>query len=136
MKQIVVHSILLATAMGCGVVGGPTMQLMPSVPDSSIYPSSPITIEHAAAFEAEDLAGTVTDHADFPMPEVLVEALSDGKRIEAVLTDSQGRFILKRRAPGLYLLKASKPGFDSQLIKVKVSLETKGVLRVTLTVSN
>ena len=78
------------------------------------------TIE-LAEIEAQVLAGSIVDGSRSPIPDVLIEQLSpDGKRVEAVLTNSKGRFAMKPRAPWTYAMRVSKPGFDTLLFKVRV----------------
>ena len=62
--------------------------------------------------------------------------MTDGKRVAAVLTNSKGKFVMNQRAPEMYILRASKPGFDSLLIKVRVSESGEEDLTLTLTVSH
>jgi hypothetical protein len=94
------------------------------------------TIELERELDAQVLSGRVLDAAQAPIPEVLVEQLSpDGKRVEAVLTDAKGKFAMKPRSPWVYLMKVSKPGFDSVLFKVRVSKNGNRELALTLTAS-
>lgn len=99
--------------------------------------SSQYTVELTGEIEAQVLAGKIVDAARSPIPGVLVEQLSpDGKRVEAVLTDSKGAFVMKPRAPWVYALRASKPGFDALLVKVRVSKNGKRELVLTLPLSH
>jgi len=94
------------------------------------------TIEQPGEIEAQVLAGKIVNASSLPIPEVLIELLSsDGKRIEAVLTDSKGKFVMKPRAPWVYPLRVSKPGFDTLLLKVRLSKTGKRELALTMTAS-
>jgi hypothetical protein len=93
------------------------------------------TLEQTGEIEAQVLAGKILDAAQKPISGVLVEQLStDGKRVEAVVTDAKGRFVMKPRTPWVYVVRASKPGFDSLLVKVRISKYGKRELALTLPV--
>jgi hypothetical protein len=95
------------------------------------------TIEPAGEIDSQVLAGRVVDGAGAPIPEVLLERLSaDGKRVEAVFTNSNGRFVMKQRDPWVYAVRVSKPGFDTLLLKVRVSKNGKRELALTLPASH
>ena len=94
------------------------------------------TVELPREIEAQVLSGKIVDAADSPIPEVRVEQLSsDGKVVESVLTNSKGKFVMKPRSPWVYAMRVSKPGFDTLLLKVRVSKNGRRELELTLPVS-
>ena len=138
MKQLsFIASLFMGIAITSTAFGWVRQQGSPYVSDSFGYPVSPHIVERKGIIKAKSLAGTVVDAAGSPIPKVLVEQLSiEGKRSQAVLTDLRGSFLMNTEVEGLYELRISKPGFDSQLIRVKVSKGEKKPLRVKLPVSH
>ena len=138
MKQLsFIASLFMGIVMASISFGWVRQQASPYLSDSFAYPVSPQIVERKGIINAKALAGTVVDSAGTPIPQVLVEQLSvEGKRSQAVLTDLRGSLLLNSEVEGLYQLRVSKPGFDSQLIRVKVSKGEKKALTVKLTVSH
>ena len=138
MKQLsFIASLFMGIVMASISFGWVRQQASPYLSDRFAYPVSPQIVERKGIIDAKALAGTVVDLAGTPIPQVLVEQLSvEGKRSKAVLTDLRGSFLMISEVEGLYELRISKPGFDSQLIRVKVSKGEKKALTVKLTVSH
>lgn len=108
-------------------------------PESFNYPESPDIIKVDEVIKSKSLSGSITDPGGGALSDVLIEQLEDnwGKRIEAMLTDTKGRFAFTGITPGIYFLKISKPGFNSMLFKIEVTTKKAGSkLKFSLKFSN
>lgn len=101
------------------------------------YPESPETIKDETPYEAESLAGRISDPTGAGLEKALVERLSSGwrKRIDATFADSEGSFSFSRYSGKTQFLKISKPGFNTLLVKVKIKDNVKSPLSIKLGVS-
>ncbi len=68
------------------------------------------------------------------VPSALVERMTPNwrARLDATLTDSEGRFSFPGLSEGHYFVKVSKPGFDTVLVRVIVDREGTRELRLEL----
>lgn len=108
------------------------------VPDDFKYPQSQETIQVDAWVESRSLSGVVNDPSGSVASQVLVERVRPGwgKRIAAVLTDAHGHFAFAGTTRGTYFLRVSKPGFNTMLMKVRVSGKVRSKLRIELKLSH
>lgn len=108
------------------------------VPSGFNYPQSQETIQVDAEIKSRSLSGVVTDPSGAAASRVLVEKVRPGwrKRISAVFTDTEGHFAFAGAGPGTHFLRVSKPGFNTMLLKVKVSAKAKSTLQIDLKLSN
>jgi len=108
------------------------------VPATFRYPESQETIQLDGELKSNALTGLVVDPNGAVTSKALVERVHAGwgKRIEGVLTNSKGRFSFPGLGPGIYFLRISKPGFNTILLKVRVSTKAKSTVRVALQLSN
>jgi len=108
------------------------------VPASFNYPQSQETIQVDAEIKSRSLSGVVTDPSGAGASKVLVERVRPGwgKRISAVFSDTDGHFAFAGVGSGTHFLRVSKPGFNTMLLKVRVSAKTKSTLRIDLKLSH
>jgi len=108
------------------------------VPANFNYPQSQETIQVDAEIKSRSLSGVVTDPSGSVASRVLVERVRPGwgKRISAIFSDTDGRFAFAGVGPGTHFLRISKPGFNTMLLKVRVSAKAKSTLRIDLKLSN
>lgn len=108
------------------------------VPAGFNYPQAQETIKVEVEIESRSLSGLVTDPSGAAASRVLVEKVRPGwrKRISAVFTDTEGHFAFAGVGPGTHFLRVSKPGFNTMLLKVKVSTKAKSTLQIDLKLSN
>jgi hypothetical protein len=101
------------------------------------YPESPETIKVETPYEAESLAGRISDPTGVGLERALVECLSSGwkKRIDATFTGSEGSFSFSRCSGKTQFLRISKSGFNTLLVKVKIKENQKSPLNIKLGVS-
>lgn len=68
------------------------------------------------------------------IPGALVERVGPdwSTRLEATLTDSEGRFSFKRAPKGISFLQISKPGFNTVRVKVVIGARGKAKLEIEL----
>jgi hypothetical protein len=105
-------------------------------PNDFAYPPSRTTIVVDQPIEAGSLRGTVVGPDGFPLADVLVEIIGkDEKRVGAVLTTSTGTFSFKSKPAGQYVLRVSKPGFDTMLFHIVVDKRLKKTLLLQLELS-
>jgi hypothetical protein len=89
------------------------------------YPPSMLT-ETAKSMLAESLSGKIVYGENQAVPAALVEIINaDKTRTRAVLADAEGWFCLAGAADGRYLLRISKPQFDTQIVPFTVSHKAK-----------
>lgn len=129
---LLISGFLPMLGMGCESESGQR------VSDTFKYPQSQETIRVDAEIRSRSLSGVVVDPSGSKAPKVLVERVAPGwgKRITAVLTDSKGQFAFARTIPGTYFLRFSKSGFNTMLLKVKVSPKLGSKLLVELKLSH
>ena len=132
---------LIAGLLISGVVpflGVARNQCGQKVPAGFKYPQSQETIQVDAEIKSRSLSGVVTDPSGAVASQVLVEKVRPGcgKRISAVFSDTDGHFAFAGAGPGTHFLRISKPGFNTMLLKVKVSAKAKSTLRIDLKLSN
>ncbi len=124
---------LLITLTGCvGRQGGQR------VPSTFTYPSAPEIVEYQEVRTFRSLSGIVRDPQNEVMAAVLVEVLAEaGKaRLDAVLSGKDGRFNLRsQRGSGTYLVRFSKPGFNSVIIHARLGRDGAGGMSITLPLS-
>ena len=108
------------------------------VPADFAYPPSQETVQIDAGIKSRSLSGVVVDPSGAATSKVLVERLEPGwgKRIGAVFSDTDGRFTFPGLRSGTHFLRVSMPGFNTMLLKVKVTAKTRSTLRIDLHVSN
>ena len=108
------------------------------VPDTFNYPQSQETIQLDAEIKSRSLSGVVTDPGGAAASKILVERVRPGwgKRVSAVLSDSTRHFAFAGARPGTHFLRVSKPGFNTMLLKVRVSAKARSPLRIELKLSN
>ena len=108
------------------------------VPSSFNYPQSQETIQVDAEITSKSLSGIVTDPSGAGASKVVVERVRSGwgKRISAVFSNADGRFAFAGIGSGTHFLRVSKPGFNTMLLKVRVSAQSKSTLRIDLQLSN
>jgi hypothetical protein len=108
------------------------------VPAGFNYPQSQETIQVEAEIKSRSLSGLVTDPSGAVASRVLLEKVRPGwgKRISAVFSDTDGHFGFAGAGPGTHFLRVSKPGFNTMLLKVKVSAKARSTLRIDLKLSN
>jgi hypothetical protein len=108
------------------------------VPSRFNYPQSQETIQVDAEIKSRSLSGVVTDPGGAGASKVLVERVRPGwgKRISAVFSNSDGHFAFSGIGSGTHFLRVSKPGFNTMLLKVRVSAQNKSTLRIDLKLSN
>ncbi|HET6975854.1 MAG TPA: carboxypeptidase-like regulatory domain-containing protein [Pyrinomonadaceae bacterium] len=132
---------LIAALLISGVVpflGLARNQLGQKVPTGFNYPQAQETIQVEAEIESRSLSGLVTDPSGAAASRVLVEKVRPGwrKRTNAVFSDTEGHFAFAGAGPGTHFLRISKPGFNTILLKVKVTAKAKTTLQIDLHPSN
>jgi hypothetical protein len=102
------------------------------------YPESPAIIRVESPYEAQSLAGRISDPTSAGLEKVLVQRLSSGwkKCIDATFTDSEGSFSFSQYSGKTQFLRISKPGFNTLLIKVKIKDDLKPLLSLKLGASH
>ena len=81
----------------------------------------------------KSVAGRVVDGNGNPVERALVERLSrNGRRRDAILTDSNGCFAFPRLREGQYGVRVSYPSFDTFVLQVRVKERNSGDLELTL----
>ena len=109
-----------------------------TVPRSFKYPESQETIRIDAKIESRLLSGIVRDPNGAGSSKVLIERVEPGwgKRLGAVFSNTNGHFAFTRVRSGTHFLRISKPGFNTMLLKVRVSTKIKSTLQIELKLSN
>jgi Carboxypeptidase regulatory-like domain len=104
------------------------------VPPDFSYPEASITVVIQKPFFAKSLSGIVYVQTPDGLPDVLVECVTpDGsRRLDAVFTDSEGRFSFPVLLRGTYHLRLSKPGFSALRVRVVLSGKSRRQLRLNL----
>ncbi len=88
------------------------------------YPDAPEIVEYREVQTSKSLSGIVRDLQRGTIAAVLVEVLSEpsATRVDAVLSDKNGKFSLRPRSGNdVFLLRFSKPGFNTVVIHVKLN---------------
>jgi len=89
------------------------------------YPPS-MTAEIGREVTAQTLSGRVTYGEDQKLPDALVEIIDhDKQRVQALLTDSEGRFCFAGLRDRLYHLRISMRDFDTLTVPFRVSQKAK-----------
>lgn len=102
-------------------------------PKDFAYPPSRTIIVVDHPIEADSLRGTVVGPDGSPLADVLVEIIGkDDRRVGAVLTTRTGAFSFKNKPAGQYVLRVSKPGFDTMLFHIVVHKRLKKALLLQL----
>ena len=83
---------------------------------------------------AKALSGMVAAPAGSKIPKALVEIVGDDwkTRIDARFTNSEGSFTFAKAPIGKHYLKLSMPGFDTLLVTVMTTKESRARLRLFL----
>jgi hypothetical protein len=91
----------------------------------------------ARAITAGSLSGTVLDSDGFPIPDAIVERVSHTweAAFDERKTHSNGRFSFGKMPKGRYFLRVSKLGFNTLLVKVITTNDSKAKLKLSLQVS-
>jgi hypothetical protein len=102
-------------------------------PKTFEYPPSRTIIVIKKPLDASSLSGSVSDPTGCPVEKVLVEIVDerDKRRVDARLTNQKGTFLFPKERKGRYVLRLSKPGFDTMLVTVVVQKGSENK-RVTL----
>ena len=133
------HQLSVALLIGIlPFIGVARNQRGQKVPAGFKYPQSQETIQVDAEIESRSLSGVVIDPSGSGHSKVLVERLRHGwrNRISAVFTNADGQFTFAGVHSGIYFLRVSKPGFNTMLLKVRVTAKTKSTVRIDLKLSN
>ena len=106
------------------------------VSDDLNYPDSPTMIEYEKMRIAHCLCGVVQNPADEELEDVLVELNNEktNQRVNATFSTSTGQFYLDNveAGKGPFLLKFSKPGYNTVLLRVLLDQDTSQELKITL----
>lgn len=108
------------------------------IPSDYEYPAGWVSAEHQP-LETTSLSGIVVGPGGAPMQHVLVERMSpDFKtRLDAKLTDSQGRFHFRTPRNGTFYLRCRMRNFNDYLVRVQVAPnKMPNTLSVQLEISN
>ena len=89
------------------------------------YPPA-MLVETAKAVAAQALSGRVVNGDERNLSDALVEIIdADNKRTVAVFTDGEGNFCFSGIPAGRYVLRISKPQFDTLIVPFSVSRKAK-----------
>jgi hypothetical protein len=104
------------------------------VPKDFSYPEASATVEVEKPYSAKSLSGIVELPSGGELPDVLVERVSSdwNTRLDAIFSDSEGRFRFPHLPRGTYYLKLSKSGFSTLRVKVLVGKKSKAKLKFAL----
>ena len=106
------------------------------VPDDFHYPDSPTIIEYEEMQIAPCLCGVIKNVALDELEDVLIELINaqTSQRIKATLSTATGQFYLDHTETGKgpFLLKLSKPGYNTVLLRVLLDLGGHKKLIITL----
>jgi hypothetical protein len=104
------------------------------VPKDFAYQEVSAVIEVVKPAAAKSLSGIVELPTGGALPDVLVERVShDWKtRLDAVFSDSDGRFSFGKLPQGTYYLRLSKSGFSALRVKVLLRKESETQLKYSL----
>ena len=107
-----------------------------SISDGFYYPESPVMIEYENIWVASCLCGVAKNPANDELEDVLIELINEStnQRITAVLSTSDGQFNLNHieKGKGPFLLKFSKFGFNTVLLRVFLDKDSPQKLTITL----
>ena len=104
------------------------------VSKDSSYPEASATVEVEKPYSAKSLSGIVELPNGGGLSDVLVERVNSdwGTRLDAVFSDSDGRFSFRNLPRGTYYLKLSKSGFSTLRVKVMLRKKSKSRLKFSL----
>jgi hypothetical protein len=104
------------------------------VPPTFSYPEASESVVIERPFFAKTLSGIVHVNTVDGLPDVLVERVTpDGsRRLDAVLTDAEGRFSFPNLPRGTYHLRLNKPNFGALRVTVVLSSRSRRGLRFSL----
>lgn len=113
---------------------GWTQEVGRVAPADLSYPQSPENVYIESPFVSRELGGTIKDQDGMGMTDVLVEIISptNGKRTRAILTTSEGVFSFGRKKSATYTLRISRPGFNTTILKVKITKKRTSKLSIRL----
>jgi hypothetical protein len=107
-----------------------------SVPTGFSYPDAPLIIEIEPIQISNCLCGIVQNSVGYEMGGVLIEILDaqTKHRVVATFSDSHGQFRLNpgHAVKDQYLLKFSKPGFNTTMMRVRLDPSVSQKLTVKL----
>jgi Carboxypeptidase regulatory-like domain len=104
------------------------------VPTDFSYPEASATVEVEKPYSAKSLFGIVEVPNGGGLSNVLVERVSSdwNTRLDAVFSDSDGRFSFRNLPRGTYYLKLSKSGFSTLRVRVILRKKSKSQLKFSL----
>jgi len=106
------------------------------VPDDFHYPDSPTMIEYEEIQIATCLCGVIKNIAFDELEDVLIELINEqtNRRTMATLSTVTGQFSLNHAEAekGPFLLKFSKPGYNTVLLRVLLDLDVYKKLTITI----
>jgi hypothetical protein len=112
------HFACFGLAVGmCVVAVSASAQTVPSI--------RPSPVSQVTAIQRADIQGIVRDDQGQPLEGVVVSAL--GPTTASVVSDANGRFLLRRLPEGSYLVRAHRQGYGlvrSQLVQVRQALDS------------
>ncbi|MGA2261019.1 MAG: carboxypeptidase-like regulatory domain-containing protein [Acidobacteriota bacterium] len=100
-----------------------------------VYPDAPEIVEYQDVRPVKSLSGIVLNPQDDAVGDALVAVLSVATkvRLDAVLSGKDGKFNLgPQNSTGAYLVRFSKPGFNTVVIRIKLSRVGAQDISVTL----
>lgn len=100
-----------------------------------VYPDAPEIVEYQDVRTFKSLSGMVCDPQHEAVANVLVEVLSESttERLDAVFSGKDGKFNLRSaNSNGTYLVRFSKPGFNTVIIHAKLSRGVAQDISITL----
>lgn len=123
--------VVISGAVSCFVAGRKS-----AIRRGFSYPDSPELVEIEEIKISNCLCGVVQNMQGDELDGVLVERLGEQRRerVSAILSDKKGRFHLDQGNTGgdSYLLRFSKPGFNSILVRVRCDAAASDKLIVQL----
>lgn len=120
------HFAFFGLAVGMCAVAVPA-------PAQTVPPIRPSPVSQVTAIQRADIQGIVRDNQGQPLEGVVVSAL--GPTTASVVSDANGRFILRRLPEGSYLVRAHRQGYAlvrSQLVQVRQALNPTMSVALTL----
>lgn len=105
------------------------------VSSTFVYPDAPEIMEYQEVQSVKSLSGIVRNPQGDAVGDVLVEVLSVATRVrfDAVLSGRDGKFNLgSQNSTGTYVVRFSKPGFNTVVMRIKLSRAGARDISVTL----
>lgn len=108
------------------------------VPSGFSYPEAMGKILIETPIIASSLSGRVVDTNGDGLSKVLVECVTHDwrRRIDATLTDPEGRFHLSSSAKGRFCLRFSLPGWGTVLARITLNRKTKAEINMVLPIAS